>query len=90
MIVIFKKSPYAKNFKELIQGKTIARESAGAYVLSNYFYSKSINKTLEGLKLVPIKIICHYNGKNKEKLDNYSNDLETLPLKDYEYKVFKL
>ena len=76
------------NFSEIIKGKTVAGESAGAYVLSSCFYSKSVGKGLEGLKLVPVKIICHYVGENRDKLNKCPFDYKELLLKDYKYKVF--
>jgi peptidase E len=79
-----------KNFAKLIEGKIIAGESAGAYVLSSYFYSKSIKKCSAGLKLVPVKTICHYVGENRNKLSECPSNLKELLLKDFEYKVFKI
>ncbi len=77
-----------ENFAELIKGKTVAGESAGAYVLSTFFYSKSLEKFLAGLRLVPVKTICHYIGKNRDKLSDCPTDVDELLLKDYEYKCF--
>ncbi|PCI21323.1 hypothetical protein COB64_00370 [Candidatus Wolfebacteria bacterium] len=71
-----------------MEGKIIAGESAGAYVLSTCFYSKTEGGIFEGLGLVPVKTICHYVGENSEKLDDCSGEIETLLLKDYEYKSF--
>jgi len=79
-----------KNLSELFKGKIVAGESAGAYVLSSCFYSESIDICSEGLKLVPVKTICHYDGKNRDRLKNCSNDLEELILKDYEFKNFEV
>ena len=59
-------------------------------MLSAYFYSKTAGGLFSGLGLVPVKIICHYIGVNKEKLDGAPSNLETLLLKDYEYKIFNL
>ncbi len=78
------------NFSELIKGKIVTGESAGAYVLSSCFYSKSEQGCFEGLKLVPVKTICHYIGENRNKLDCCPFNLEELLLKDYQYKVFKI
>lgn len=78
------------NFKELIKGKIVAGESAGAYALSSCFYSKSEGGVFKGLGLVPVKTICHYTGENKEKLDECPKNLETLLLADYGFKVFKI
>ncbi|MDA3840354.1 MAG: Type 1 glutamine amidotransferase-like domain-containing protein [Patescibacteria group bacterium] len=77
-----------KNLSDLFNGKVVVGESAGAYVLSSCFYSKSIDICSEGLKLVPVKTICHYDGEDKERLANCSKELEELILKDYEFKMF--
>jgi len=77
-----------QNLKELFSGKIIAGESAGAYVLSSYFYSKSEGGVFEGLGFVPAKTICHYIGENSEKLADCPEDLGELLLPDYKYKAF--
>ncbi len=77
-----------KNLKELFNGKIVAGESAGAYVLSTYFYSKSEGGVFEGLGYVPVKTICHYIGENAEKLKDCSNNLKTLLLPDYKFKIY--
>ncbi len=76
-------------FQEKIKGKIIAGESAGAYVLSSCFYSKSEDGVFKGLELVPVKTICHYTGVNEDKLDECPLQLEKLLLADYLYKVFQ-
>jgi peptidase E len=74
--------------RELLAGKVVAGDSAGAYVLSSVFYSKTENGLCQGLGFVPVKIICHYVGENEDKLvDN--QELKTLLLSDYQYKVFE-
>lgn len=78
------------NFPKLFKGKTVAGESAGAQALSTCFCSKKVKRASEGLGLVPVKVICHYIGKNREKLDDCPNNLEELLLKDFEYKAFEL
>ena len=77
------------NFREFLNGKIVAGESAGAYALSSYFYSKTEGGLFKGLGFVPVKIICHYIGENKEKLKERSDGIETLLLADYQYKVFQ-
>lgn len=85
LLEILKKFP---ELKELFVGKVVAGESAGAYVLSSVFYSKTENGLYRGLGFVPVKLICHYIGENADKLvDNQG--FETLLLSDYQYKVFK-
>lgn len=76
--------------KKLFDGKVVAGESAGAYVLSTYFYSKTADGLYQGLGLVPVKTICHYIGENKEKLSDVGKDLELLLLPDYKFKVFEI
>lgn len=73
---------------ELFDGKIIAGESAGAYVLSVCFYSKTEGGCFRGLGFVPVKTICHCIGQNSEKLDQCPDELEKLLLPDYKYKVF--
>ena len=76
------------NLKELFDGKIIAGESAGAYVLSSCFYSKSEGGIFQGLGYVSAKTICHYIGKNSEKLNDCGKKLDLLLLPDYKYKTY--
>lgn len=76
--------------EKLFEGKTVAGESAGAYILSTYFYSKTAGGLFQGLGLLPIKMICHYVEENKEKLNNAPDNLETLLLPDYKFKIYFL
>jgi peptidase E len=77
-------------FKDSIRGKVVAGESAGAYVLSSCFYSKTSGGVFKGLGYVPVKTICHYTGENKEKLEDCPNNLEYLLLERYKYKIFNI
>lgn len=72
----------------LLSGKIVAGESAGANVLCTYFYSPHADDVFEGLKILPIKIIPHYTEDTKGKLDGLDENLETLLLREYEYKVY--
>ncbi|MCK5062149.1 Type 1 glutamine amidotransferase-like domain-containing protein [Candidatus Parcubacteria bacterium] len=76
------------SLKKLFDGKIIAGESAGAYVLSSCFYSKSEGGVFKGLDYVPAKTICHYIGENSEKLNDCGEKLDLLLLPDYKYKVY--
>lgn len=75
-------------FTDLIKGKVVAGESAGTYLLSDYFYSKSEGGVFRGLAILPVKTICHFEGKNEEQLDKCPANLEKLLLKSYEHKVY--
>jgi peptidase E len=76
------------NLAEAFKGKVVTGESAGAYVLSTYFYSKTVGTVTKGLGLVPFKTICHFEGKNVEKLESLPAELETLLLPEFKFKVF--
>lgn len=77
------------DFSKLIKGKTVAGSSAGAYVLSKYFYSNSEDNIFEGLGILDIKVICHYTGDEiiESRLKSFGDDLEVVKLKNFEYKV---
>ncbi|HUC79019.1 MAG TPA: Type 1 glutamine amidotransferase-like domain-containing protein [Candidatus Saccharimonadales bacterium] len=87
LLAAIKKYP---EFKSWVLGKTIAGESAGTYLLSGYFYSKTLGGLHEGLGLLPVKTICHFEGKNEDKLDESHKELKKVLLKDYEHRVFFL
>lgn len=76
------------NLMGLMGGKIVAGESAGAYILSSCFYSKTESGIFDGLGFVPVKTICHYIGENEEKLKECPGESEILLLADYQYKVF--
>ena len=82
---------------EYILGKTVAGSSAGAYVLSKYYYSNSRDEVLEGFGFLPIRVVCHYQSKIHPvsadidpltKIDRFDNGLELVLLRDYEWRVF--
>lgn len=75
-------------FIEFIKGKIVAGESGGTYLLSDYFYSKSEGGIFRGLAVLPVKTICHFEGKNEEQLDKCPGELEKLLLRSYEHKVY--
>jgi peptidase E len=82
---------------EAIKGKVAAGSSAGAYLFSRYYHAGSSNEVFEGLGILPIRIVCHYESKKfetrgnpLEQLKQYPEDLELVILKDYEWKVFEV
>lgn len=88
------------NLKELVGGKTIAGSSAGAYVIGAYsaFHDdESGGKIRQGLGLLPLRIVCHYESKDLPPNQEALNILiKTIPemnlviLRDFEWKVFKI
>ena len=79
-----------RDFLNLIKGKVIAGESAGTYLLSTKFYSKTIGGVCDGLGVLPIKTICHFDDRNEEKLDEISPGLEKVLLRNYDYRVYDI
>jgi len=85
-----------------LSGKTIAGSSAGADVLSRYFYNLDTLKAQDGLGLLPIKFIPHYRSdynapnidwdKAEAELKAYKEDLPFVPfvpLREGEFNVFE-
>jgi len=86
------------DFKEILEGKTVAGSSAGAYVIGKYsaFHDDaSGGKVREGLGLLPLRVVCHYesidlppNPEALELLMNTEPELEAVLLRDFEWKIF--
>ena len=84
-------------FLDLAKGKVLAGSSAGANIFSKFYFSNSKDAVFEGLGVLPIRLVCHY-GSNKfpikndplELMKGYSENLELVTLKDYEWRVFTL
>lgn len=85
LLTALKKFP---NLRELFKGKTIAGDSAGANVLGKFCYSPHANDVLEGLGILPLKIIPHFCEEYRGKVDGVGEGLEMLLLPEYEFKVF--
>jgi peptidase E len=51
------------------QGKTVAGSSAGALVLSKYYYENDDDTFNKGLGILPIKVFCHYTKEKSDKLE---------------------
>jgi len=85
LLVVLKKFT---NLEILLHGKIIAGDSAGANVFGKLFFSPSANGVFEGLGILPIKIIPHYKEEYKDVFKDIGTDLESVYLKEYEYKIF--
>jgi peptidase E len=86
---IFKK---VKNLAELFEGRVVAGSSAGANVLSKYFYSNNRKKIMEGTGLLPIKCFVHYSDEKADKLEmlkEYGEDLKIYTIPETEFVVIK-
>lgn len=71
------------NFRELISGKTVVGVSAGANILSTYYYSQGIDDIREGSAVLPIKVFCHFEGTLGNELKLLEEYREDLPI----YKI---
>lgn len=83
------------DLKPLVENKTVAGSSAGAYALARFGASHSEEIVRKGLGLVPLRVVCHYespdlppNAASVSALKNTAQDLELVLLKDFEWKVF--
>ncbi len=72
-----------------LNGKIVAGESAGANIMAKYCYSPNADKVLEGLGILTIKLIVHYQEKYKGKLDAVGTELELVLLQEYKNKIFQ-
>ena len=96
LLEILKKYP---DLKKYLDGKTVAGSSAGAYAIGRYspFHDdESGGKVREGLGLLPLRVVCHYdsldlppNPKALSLLENTAPELKLVLLKDCEWKVFR-
>jgi peptidase E len=79
-----------QEFSKLFDGKTVAGDSAGAYVIAKHFWSNSRRGVFEGLGLLPVNVICHYDGKQEaiDAMRQISSDLELVVLRDGEWREF--
>ncbi len=84
--------------KEL-EGKTVAGSSAGANMLSKYFYGLDDLGLWEGSGSVPVKVLVHYRSdynapnidwdKAEAELKAYKEDLPLVTLHEGEFRVFE-
>lgn len=78
-----------QDFKQKLEGKTVAGESAGANTLSVNCYSRS-NGIMHCLGIVPVNIIAHYQSGDELEMMNLDNNLENIMLRNYEFRVFNV
>ncbi len=95
LLKVLKKYP---DLKKYLDGKTVAGSSAGAYAIGRYspFHDdESGGEVREGLGLLPLRVVCHYespdlppNPRAFSSLGAMALDLELVLLKDFEWRVF--
>ncbi len=84
----FKQYP---TFSEAIKNKIVLGSSAGANVLSKYFYSSSGLRVFKGAGIVPVLVRAHDNGDQKvyEELQSQCPECQLVALKELEMKILK-
>lgn len=85
-----------ENLRELFLDKTIIGSSAGAYALGRFGTSHDEVHIDEGLGILPLRVVCHYQSDklppsdtSLEEINNTHQELELVLLKDYQYEVFE-
>lgn len=75
--------------------KTVAGSSAGAYALSTLYSCHYEDRAAEGLGVVSVRVVTHYESKSMpprersvEMLRNIRNDLDLIVLREGEWKIF--
>jgi peptidase E len=86
--------------KEMLEDKTIAGSSAGAYVIgkfSAFHDDESGGKVREGLGLLPLRVVAHYksldmppNPEALSLLKETSPEMDMVLLRDFEWKIFRV
>lgn len=87
---LYNKLKEIDSLKEVIKNKVVVGSSAGAFVLSKYFYSNDLKQMYEGLGILPVKVIAHYSKELESvynKLIRFKEDLPIYSLRETEYKV---
>ncbi len=89
-----------KNYENLrgkLEGKTIAGSSAGAYALATYGAAHTGEHIREGLAILPIRLMCHFESPtlppsetSLKELQETDPGLELVTLKDCEWKVINV
>jgi len=86
LLNVLKKFP---DLEKSFRGKVIAGDSAGVKALSNFFYSEKTGVS-EGLGIIPVKLICHFEDRMKNVFNNTHPEIKTIMLKESEFKVIEL
>lgn len=81
-----------ERFFEALQSKTLVGISAGANVLSKYYYSIATQGIREGTGFLDIKILTHYSehdAKQLEMLKTHGEDLQIVTIPEEEYVIVR-
>jgi peptidase E len=86
------------DWKNELKDKAFVGSSAGADVISTYYFDLDRLKINDGLAILPLKVLVHYKSdynspnidwdKAYEELENYKENLPIITLKEGEFKIF--
>jgi peptidase E len=87
----------SQGWQKELSGKTLSGSSAGADVISKYYYGLDDLKISEGLGLLPMKIIVHYRSdynapnidwdKAEAELRKFKENLQLIKLAEGQFEV---
>lgn len=80
------------NLDELLKNKVVSGSSAGAYVLSKYYYTNSKDEIKKGLGILPIKTFCHYAEEKSDKLEKlkkYGEELKVYAIPEGKFFIIE-
>ena len=85
------------NWTKDLEGKTIAGTSAGAMAIAKYSHALEQDKLMEGLGLLPVKVVAHWKSDVYEvdwdralkEIKDYKEDLPVYTLAEGEFVVIK-
>ena len=86
------------DWTKYLDGKTIAGTSAGAMAIAKYSHALEQDKLMEGLGLLPVKVIAHWKtdiyevdwDRALKEIKDYKEDLPVYTLAEGEFKVFNV
>jgi peptidase E len=81
------------DLKVMFRDKVVVGISAGANMMSKYYYSSMAGGIREGISLLPIKLFTHYDDDNEEELiilEKYKKALKAYKIWEEEYIKFEL
>jgi len=77
--------------EELFAGKIIVGSSAGAYVLSKYYWKHEEGEIGQGLGILNLKVYCHYHPEDLSvlgKMTQFEKDIPLLVLPEGKWQIF--
>ena len=81
------------DLENLWKDKVVAGSSAGALVLSKYFYENDDNTYSEGLGILDLKTFCHYTAEKSDKLEKlkrFGDDVEVRSIAEEKFFIYEI